>query len=181
MNEKEKKKISKLLSLVLRHAPETIGLELDKNGWAATVDIVNKIESKFSNFTLEMLREVVETNDKQRFVFSEDETKIRANQGHSLKTIDLDLEAKEPPFTLYHGTASKNMRSIKASGIDKRQRQHVHLSADKETAHKVGSRHGAPVILKIDAYQMSEDGLVFFQSENGVWLTDFIDPKYISQ
>ena len=181
MNEKEKIKISKLLSLVLRHAPETIGLELDKNGWAATEVIVNKLERKFSDFTLEILQEVVKTNDKQRFVFSEDETKIRANQGHSLKTIDLALEAKEPPHTLYHGTASRNLESIMKTGIDKRNRQHVHLSADKETAHKVGSRHGVPVILKIDAYQMSEDGLVFFQSENGVWLTDFIDPKYIKK
>lgn len=181
MNEKEKRKISKSLSLVLRHAPETIGLELDENGWAQTAAILSKYQTRFPGFSIEMLREVVQTNDKQRFAFNEDETKIRANQGHSLKTVDINLEAKEPPHIVYHGTAERNVDSITKNGIDKRSRQHVHLSADKETAHKVGSRHGAPIILKIDSYKMSQDGLVFFQSANGVWLTDFIDPKYIKQ
>lgn len=181
MNENKKKKISKFLSLVLRHAPETIDLELDKNGWASTAELIDKCKPKFSMMNMEILREVVQTNDKQRFAFGEKEEMIRANQGHSVKSVDIALEPKEPPYTLYHGTATKNMNSILKDGIDKRGRQHVHLSDNIETAQKVGSRHGVPVILKIDAYRMKEDGVVFYLSNNGVWLTDYIAPNYIKQ
>ena len=181
MNEQQKKKISKFLSLVLRHAPETIGLELDKQGWAQTSDLITKCKNKFGELNLEKVKEVVQTNDKQRFALNEDFTMIRANQGHSLKSVDIALEPKKPPYTLYHGTASKNVESILTNGIDKRSRRHVHLSAEKQTAEMIGSRHGVPVILKIDSYGMSKEGILFYLSDNGVWLTDFIDPKYIKQ
>ncbi|MDR2237288.1 MAG: RNA 2'-phosphotransferase [Chryseobacterium sp.] len=180
MNEIEKKRISKFLSLILRHQPETIHLKLDENGWADVEELRLKSALKRVYFTLEELDEVVETNNKKRFAYNEDKTKIRASQGHSID-IDLSLEALQPPDFLYHGTAEANIHSIVEKGIEKRNRQHVHLSIDKETAAKVGMRHGKPVILTIRTGKMHEDGISFYRSANGVWLTDFVDSKYISK
>lgn len=180
MNEQQKKKISKFLSLILRHQPEIINLTLDKNGWANVDELKEKCSKNNMDFTLEELDEVVETNDKKRFIFNEDKTKIRANQGHSID-IDLALKTQQPPEFLYHGTAQNNVDSILEKGIEKRSRQHVHLSLDKETATKVGMRHGKPVILTIRTGKMYEDGVLFYLSENKVWLTDFIESKYISR
>jgi putative RNA 2'-phosphotransferase len=179
MNEQQKKKISKFLSYVLRHHPELIGLDLDEKGWANVEELITKSTNDSQGFTFEELNEIVETNDKKRFIFNEDKTRIRANQGHSID-IDLALKPQQPPEFLYHGTAHNNVDSILEKGIEKRDRQHVHLSLDKETATKVGMRHGKPVILTIKTGQMSEDGILFYFSENGVWLTDFVDAKYIS-
>ncbi|RTZ50289.1 RNA 2'-phosphotransferase [Chryseobacterium arthrosphaerae] len=180
MNEIEKKRISKFLSLILRHQPETIGLKLDENGWADVEDLRARSAKRSVYFTPKELDEVVETNNKKRFAFNEDKTMIRASQGHSI-AIDLALETLQPPDFLYHGTAETNIASILENGIEKRTRQHVHLSADKETATKVGMRHGKPVILTIRTGKMHEDGIEFYQSANGVWLTDFVDAKYISK
>lgn len=178
MNEQDKKKISKFLSLILRHQPETINLTLDGSGWADVGELREKCAKHKIDFTLEDLDEVVETNDKKRFIFNEDKTKIRANQGHSID-IDLALEPQQPPEFLYHGTARSNVDSIVEKGIERRNRQHVHLSLDKETATKVGMRHGKPVILTIRTGKMFDDGVLFYLSENKVWLTDFVDAKYI--
>lgn len=180
MNEIENKRISKFLSLILRHQPETIHLHLDENGWADVEELITKSARKRVHFTMEELDEVVETNNKKRFAFNEDKTKIRANQGHSID-IDLALIPQQPPEYLYHGTAESNISSIMEKGIEKRSRQHVHLSADKDTATKVGMRHGKPVILTIRTGKMSEEGIQFYLSDNGVWLTDFVDTKYISK
>jgi len=139
---------------------------------------MEKSKAKKVYFDIDILTEVVETNNKKRFTFNEDKTKIRANQGHSID-IDINLDPMEPPAELYHGTAIANIDLIRASGIEKRNRQHVHLSHELDTAKNVGSRHGKPIILTIDAKQMQEDGCLFYISKNGVWLTDFIDPKYI--
>lgn len=178
MNDKNIRHKSKFLSLILRHQPEKIGLELDKNGWADIDDLIAKSIQHKVYFDLEILDEVVRTNNKKRFTFNEDKTRIRANQGHSID-IDIQLKPLRPPAILYHGTARRNLDSILASGIDKRSRQHVHLSHELGTAHNVGSRHGKPIILHIDAQRMHADGCLFYFSKNEVWLTDFIDPKYI--
>lgn len=180
MNEIENKKISKFLSLILRHQPETIHLKLDENGWADVRELIEKSARNRMRFTLGELDEVVETNNKKRFAFNEDKTKIRANQGHSID-VDLALISQQPPEFLYHGTAEANMASILEKGIEKRNRQHVHLSSDKETATKVGMRHGKPVILIIRTGEMFKDKIQFYLSDNGVWLTDFVDVKYISK
>jgi putative RNA 2'-phosphotransferase len=180
MNEQHKKKISKFLSLVLRHKPEIINLNLDENGWANVDELITKSTNDSQSFTFEELEEIVETNDKKRFVFNEDKTEIRANQGHSID-INLALIPQQPPEFLYHGTAQTNIDSILQKGIEKRSRQHVHLSQDKETANKVGMRHGKPLILVVKTKEMFEDGIEFYLSENKVWLTDFVDAKYISQ
>jgi putative RNA 2'-phosphotransferase len=180
MNEQQKKRISKFLSLILRHQPETISLKLDQNGWANIDELMEKSSKNKMDFTLKELDEVVETNDKKRFIFNQDKTKIRANQGHSVD-IDLALKPQQPPEFLYHGTAQAHIDSILEKGIEKRSRQHVHLSSDKETAEKVGMRHGKPVILTIRTGKMAEDGILFYLSENNVWLTDFVDAKYISK
>lgn len=173
------KKISKFLSLVLRHKPETIkGLILDENGWAAVEVLLQGMNDMGLEVSLEALKEVVESNDKQRFKFNDDCTKIRANQGHSIK-VELQLQPKVPPPVLYHGTAIQNLVPIKQEGLTKQKRHHVHLSSDRATAKKVGMRHGKPIILEINAGRMHSDGIDFYLSENGVWLTSFVDTKYI--
>lgn len=178
MNEKERKIISKFLSLVLRHQPETIQLTLDGNGWANVEELIAKCAKHNYGFSKEELREIVFTNDKKRFSFNEEETGIRANQGHSIE-VDLALNASEPPEVLYHGTVSKFLENIQREGLLKMSRQHVHLSKDKETAEKVASRRGSPIILVVNSIKMQGDGFTFFISENGVWLTDHVPAKYI--
>lgn len=172
------KNISKLLSLVLRHAPEKIGLQLDKNGWAKVDELIEQCKVNNKQIDQNLLELVVETNDKKRFIFNEDKTKIRANQGHSID-INLNLEAMSPPNFLYHGTVSKFMENIRKDGLKKMNRQHVHLSKDLDTAIKVGSRRGKPIILSIRSGDMDKNGFLFYCSENGVWLTDHVPNKYI--
>ncbi|MBD3904392.1 RNA 2'-phosphotransferase [Chryseobacterium sp. Ch-15] len=181
MTEQQKKKTSKFLSYVLRHHPELINLNLDENGWANVDELITKSKrNPHEGISFEELNEIVETNDKKRFIFNEDKTRIRANQGHSID-INLAFVPQQPPEFLYHGTAQSNIDSIFEKGIEKRNRQHVHLSEDKETATKVGMRHGKPIILTINTEKMFNDGIEFYLSENNVWLTDFVDAKYIRQ
>ncbi|WP_055447703.1 RNA 2'-phosphotransferase [Lacinutrix mariniflava] len=180
MNEKDKKRISKFLSLVLRHDPEHIDLRLDKNGWAIIDELQTKSKSRRIFFSVEELKTIVITNDKQRFSFNEDETKIRANQGHSVKTIDLEFEAVEPPMFLYHGTVSKFIGAIRKEGLQKRSRQHVHLSKSIDTAITVGSRRGKPLVLSVRTGDMFKKGFKFYQSKNDVWLTDRVPIEFIN-
>lgn len=176
MNKKQHKQTSKFLSLILRHSPETIDLVLDENGWANVEDI---LANKKFRINFEDLKEVVKNCDKQRFTLDEDNTKIRANQGHSLKNVDLQFTAIKPPAVLYHGTVDKFMDAIKEVGLKKMSRQHVHLSEEKETAIKVGSRRRKPVILTVDSGEMNNQGIEFYQSDNGVWLTDNVPSNFI--
>ena len=175
----ENKTISKFLSLVLRHSPEKIDLELDSAGWANVDDLLTKMNSNGQSINFDILQFIVETNKKKRFAFNSDKTKIRANQGHSIK-IEHGFESITPPEILYHGTGKKSIESILRTGIEKRDRHHVHLSADKETALKVGQRHGKPVILEIMSLKMNENGHKFYMSENNVWLTDFVPTEFIN-
>jgi putative RNA 2'-phosphotransferase len=177
-SEKEKKKISKFISFVLRHKPETIGMVLDNNGYANTNELIDKMKGNGFDITFEILQEVVSSNEKQRFSFDETKTKIRANQGHSI-LVDVELKVADPPVFLYHGTGEKNVSAILETGLDKKGRQHVHLSIDKETAISVGGRHGKPKVFRVSASQMKADGFTFYLSENGVWLTVHIPVKYI--
>ncbi len=178
MNEKTAKEISKFLSLILRHSPETIQLKLDENGWANVTELITQSNKRHKKMDLELLDYVVENNDKKRFVFNEDKTKIRASQGHSI-SVELNLKEVKPLDYLYHGTVGKSIQSIREQGLQKMKRQHVHLSKDTETALKVGSRRGIPIILTVNARRMQEDGYLFYLSENGVWLTDEVPAKYI--
>lgn len=179
LNENQIRKISTFMSLVLRHKPQEIGLILDENGWISVEEFIYQMNAYGNTITLEILKHIVETNDKKRFAFNEDGTKIRASQGHSV-SIDLDLTPQIPFDYLYHGTVNKFLESIKKEGLKKMSRQHVHLSKDKETAIKVGSRRGIPVILIVNTKQMHEDGYKFYLSENGVWLCDEVPVKYIN-
>ena len=169
---------SKFMSLVLRHRPETIGLTLDANGWADVSDLIACSRRGNLPLTQELIDEVVETNDKKRFVFSEDGVRIRAAQGHSI-SVDLQMTPQEPPALLYHGTASRFVDSIRREGLRKGNRNHVHLSLDVATATSVGQRHGRPVILTIQAGKMWEAGLLFYCSDNGVWLTEGVPLEYL--
>ena len=179
MEEARKKSIGKFLSLILRHEPSKIGIQLDANGWADIEELIQKCGKYRVSFTRKELEEIGATNNKKRYSLNDDQTKIRANQGHSI-AVDLEFTPQEPPAFLYHGTADRFLPSIYSEGIKKMSRQHVHLSQDKETAIAVGSRHGRVVVLTILAGKMQEEGLLFYCSANGVWLTDYIDPKYIS-
>jgi putative RNA 2'-phosphotransferase len=177
--EQQLKHISKFMSLVLRHKPETIGLQLDENGWVSVAELIEKLNAKGAAVNIAIVNTVVDTNDKKRFAFNEDKTMIRANQGHSIE-VELNLKAVTPPDVLYHGTASRFVESILKEGLQKQQRQQVHLSQLQETATAVGSRHGKPVILNINAKAMAEAGFAFYLSDNGVWLVDSVPVEYIT-
>ncbi len=172
-------KISKFLSLILRHKPETIGIALDAQGWADVEELLVKAAENGRTIERRTLDEVVRTNDKKRFVISKDGRRIRAAQGHSLD-LDLRFEQQAPPALLYHGTAERNIDAILARGLNKMARHHVHLSADRDTAHKVGIRYGKPVILLVDTAKMARQGFVFYLSANGVWLTDHVPAEYLA-
>lgn len=176
--EKKLKQISKFMSLVLRHKPETIGLALNENGWADIQEMIDKMNATGAEVDFELIQTVVETNDKKRFAFNEDQTMIRASQGHSVE-VDLELTELQPPELLYHGTIQESVDLIRTEGLKKMSRQHVHLSKDKETAHKVGSRRGKPVILVVRAAAMHAAGHSFYLSANEVWLTDEVPVQYI--
>jgi putative RNA 2'-phosphotransferase len=171
-------RISKFLSRVLRHRPDSIGLLLDEGGYAKVDDLLAAANRSGMPLDMVVLRKVVEENEKQRFAFSDDGLRIRASQGHSI-SVDLGLVAVEPPELLYHGTAVRFLKSIRRDGLLRGKRHHVHLSPDIETALKVGSRHGPPVVLAIDAGRMQKDGFSFYRSTNGVWLTDHVPVRYI--
>lgn len=173
------KSLSKFLSLVLRHAPETIDLELDSEGWANCSELIAAANLKGKDFDLEQLKRVVAESDKQRFGFSSDGLFIRANQGHSVE-VDLKLQQLTPPAVLFHGTVERFLESIRRTGLEKGKRHHVHLSADRSTADIVGKRRGDAIVLTIDAAAMVHRGHHFFQSNNGVWLCDHIPPDFIS-
>jgi putative RNA 2'-phosphotransferase len=179
MNEKEIKSISKFLSYTLRHHPQSIGLNLNEEGWADVAELLQKSGTKFNGITKSMLDVVVATNDKKRFTYNEDGTMIRASQGHSIE-VALNLPSQIPPEILYHGTVEKFIPAIKEEGLKKMNRQHVHLSAEKATAINVGSRRGLPIILTVHSKQMNENGYTFYLSDNGVWLTEEVPPLFIS-
>lgn len=177
MNDKHKK-TSKMISLILRHNPGFINTSLDENGWLSVDELITGIRSKGINIDRKTLEEIVDTNNKKRFAFSEDQMQIRANQGHSID-VDVELKEVEPPEFLFHGTVDRFMQNIRKKGLLKMNRQHVHLSKDRETAVNVGSRRGKPIILTVRTGAMHRDGYSFYLSENGVWLTDHVKPKYL--
>jgi len=171
-------KVSKFLSLVLRHKPEHIRLTLDREGWADIDELIARAGTHGMPLTRETVLRVVETSDKQRFALDQAGQRIRANQGHSID-VDLGLEPREPPPILFHGTATTAIASIRGKGLHAATRQHVHLSPDEATAIKVRRRHGPPVVLRIDAARMRTAGHEFFCSTNGVWLTDSVPTEFI--
>jgi len=170
--------LSKFLSLVLRHEPQRIGIELDEAGWTPVDMLLRKASTAGRPLTRELLDEVVASSDKQRFAFSEDGLRIRANQGHSVE-VELDLPAVQPPDVLFHGTASRFLAAILREGLDRRSRHHVHLTQDRQTALSVGQRYGQAVILGIDAKAMFAQGHEFRRTANAVWLTDAVPAAFI--
>ncbi|AUO78347.1 TPA: RNA 2'-phosphotransferase [Clostridioides difficile] len=174
----KKDKLSIFISLILRHKPEIIGIKLDDYGYADVNELIEKINNTGRNINIEILEQIVKEDNKQRYSFNEDRSKIRANQGHSIN-IDVELKELEPPEYLYHGTATRFLDNIKNEGIIKQSRLYVHLSRDIDTAIKVGKRHGTPVILKINTGKMYENGYKFYLSENNVWLCEYIPFKYV--
>ena len=178
MSNRERVRVSKFLSLHLRHQPEALGLVLEPGGWVAIDALLRGAATAGMTITREELEEVVRESDKQRFAIDETGTRIRANQGHSTE-VDLQLEPAEPPAELYHGTPEHNLEVILRDGLKKMARHHVHLSPDVATAAKVGERRGRAAILVIDAARMHAEGHAFFRSENGVWLVDSVLPVYL--
>ncbi|MFO0841246.1 MAG: RNA 2'-phosphotransferase [Gemmataceae bacterium] len=178
MNPKRLVHVSKFLSRHLRHAPADIGLSLRPGGWVAVNDLLAGCQRAGLPLTRGDLEEVVATNDKQRFAFDDTGEKIRANQGHSVE-VDLQLQPTTPPDVLYHGTSTNTVGEILKTGLKRMRRHHVHLSAAVPTAEKVGSRHGRPAVLVVDAAAMRRDGLEFYRSANGVWLVEEVPPTYL--
>lgn len=176
----EMTKISKFLSLVLRHQPEKIGIQLDREGWTDIEKLLQAIQQQGLSLDLAMLHTLVEQNDKKRFQISENDLQIRAVQGHSTASVNRQMQAIQPPTVLYHGTASRFLDSIWQQGLLAGQRHAVHLSADIETATTVGQRYGKPVVLSVNTAQMVHDGFEFYQAENGVWLTEHVPAQYLS-
>jgi putative RNA 2'-phosphotransferase len=179
MNEKQLKTISKFLSLTLRHQPQLIGLQLNQEGWADVNELIQKGSQHHPELTKAVLDLVVSTNDKKRFAYNEDESKIRASQGHSID-IELNIEPKQPPEYLHHGTVDKFMEAIKKEGLQKMKRNHVHLSATTDTAITVGNRRGEAIILTVFSGRMHEEGYLFYLSANGVWLTEAVPVEFIN-
>ena len=171
------KDVSKYMSFILRHKPDAIGITLDEHGWANVDELIAGI-AKDNEFNMEILEEIVRTDEKQRYSFNEDKSLIRANQGHSI-LVDVELEEKEPPELLWHGTGEKYVASIDVQGLIPKSRLYVHLSKDEDTAVKVGKRHGKPVLYHVKAKQMYGDGYKFYLSANGVWLTKEVPVKYL--
>lgn len=179
LREKDVVRLSKFMSLVLRHQPEHIGIELDEQGWTDIATLLEKAAHKGVRMDMQTLEQVVDTNSKKRFAFNEDKTRIRASQGHSVE-VELGYEAQTPPDVLYHGTPERFVNSILNDGIKKMQRHHVHLSTDIATTMQVGARRGSPVLLRIDAKAMHAAGYNFYCSANGVWLCDEVPAEFIS-
>lgn len=171
--------LSKLIALVLRHKPEKIGITLDEHGWANVDDLIEGIK-KTRAFDMATLEVIVATDNKMRYSFNEDKTKIRANQGHSIP-VDVELEEAIPPDILYHGTGMKFVESIDKKGLIPKTRLYVHLSSNVDTAIKVGSRHGEPVVYSVKSRQMHRDGYKFYLSKNGVWLTKTVPVEYLEK
>ena len=171
------KNISKYLSLILRHKPEVIGISLDEHGWANVEELIAGIAKDY-DFNMELLEEIVRSDEKQRYSFNEDKTLIRANQGHSVP-VDVELVEQIPPDILWHGTGEKYVSAIDTEGLIPKSRLYVHLSKDEDTATKVGTRHGKPVVYHVLAKKMYDDGYKFFISVNGVWLTKTVPVKYL--
>lgn len=176
----EKDSMSKFVSLVLRHHPEAAYIQLDEHGWADVGQLLSGMKRAGRKISMEMLEEIVRTDEKQRYSFNGDKTLIRANQGHSIP-VDVGLKELEPPEILYHGTAARFYDSIQKQGLRPMSRLYVHLSKDIETAVSVGKRHGKPVVLKVYSGVMYQEGVSFYLSENGVWLTGKVEPKYFEQ
>ena len=171
-------KVSKFLSLVLRHKPEEIGIHINEHGWTDVQVLVENMTQRYPGFDLAALEEIVRTDDKQRYSFSEDRTLIRANQGHSIP-VDLELEPIEPPEYLWHGTGKKYKNSIEEIGLIPKSRRYVHLSGDIGTAMDVGKRHGEPCVYRVSSGEMHRNGFIFYRSVNGVWLTERVPVEYL--
>jgi putative RNA 2'-phosphotransferase len=178
ISEKQATSISKFLSRVLRHQPQSIGITLNEQGWVNVDELLQQATKHGKAITIGILTHVVETNAKKRFAFSGDKRQIRASQGHSIP-VQLGYEPQVPPDVLYHGTGSQSVQSILETGIHKRSRQQVHLSADVDTAIRVGSRHGKPFVFMILAKLMHEQGYQFLLSANGVWLTESVPSHFL--
>lgn len=173
--------ISKFLSYILRHEPETIGVVLDKEGWAKISDLILCSTKEGCKLNNNIICDLVENSDKKRFSISDDGLRIRAAQGHSTQQVNIDHKEITPPDILYHGTATRFIVAIREQGLVPLSRQYVHLSSDEDTAIRVGQRHGKPLVLKINALNMYEQGFKFFQADNGVWLTDIVPYQFIQE
>lgn len=174
--------LSKFLSLILRHDPSSANVTMDKNGWVVVSDLLIGMSAKGKTVTMQNIEDIVSEDSKGRYSFNDDKTKIRANQGHSIH-VDLGLKSEIPPKILYHGTNSRFLEAILKEGLKPMSRQHVHLSDKLETAENVGDRRfktGTNThVFHIETTPMVADGIKFYKSENGVWLTDGIAPKYL--
>lgn len=166
-------KTSKRLSHVLRHCQSPLYIDLN-GGWASVNTIL-----KILDITRTQLDEIVATDAKTRYSYDDTGTKIRANQGHSIPGVIVEMDRPTPPEFLYHGTATRFLESIMQEGLKPMKRQWVHISSDYETAISVGKRHGNPIVLRVSAQQFVADGHELYLSANGVWQARAVPPSYL--
>ena len=182
---RSKEKISIHLSYLLRHAPEAAGLDMDRHGWVNVSQLIANVNaSGKAQLTLELLKEIVATDNKGRYRFSPDGKRIKACQGHSISWVEPELEARTPPEFLYHGTTTEALQDIMKSGAILRMSRHaVHMQADVDKAWQSAARrkNKTPVVLKIAAGKMSQNGIAFSVSENGVWFCERVPTEYIEE
>jgi putative RNA 2'-phosphotransferase len=172
-------RLSKFLSFVLRHDPRAVGIALDPSGWVDVDHLLEQCRAHGRPISREELEAVVTAGPKRRFAVSDDGRRVRASQGHSID-VELGYQPAAPPELLYHGTVAASLAAIRASGLERMARHHVHLSPDEATARTVGGRRGRPVVLRVAAGRMHRDGHTFYLSASGVWLTDRVPPEYIA-
>ena len=180
-NDREQTRMGRYLCLILRHQPEAIGITLDRHGWADVDSLLEGVTRTKFPLSRTMLEEIVATDEKMRYSFNEDRTKIRANQGHSVY-VDVEMEEKTPPEFLWHGTSANNAASIEASGLNPGTRLYVHLSEDYETAVRVGHRkRGETIVYRVKSGEMAQNGFVFWRSANGVWQSKYVPAMYLER
>lgn len=179
--DKKNHEISKFLSYILRHEPQSIGLQLNNEGWANIELLISKANKHGQELNFTLIKDIVKSSDKKRFSISSNGLFIRALQGHSTSSVKLQHEEKKPPNILYHGTATRFLDSIRKQGLIAGSRHHVHMSQDLLTAANVGQRYGKLVIIEIEALKMHKQGFKFFQAQNSVWLTDHVPNNFISE
>lgn len=179
MTPAEQIKISKFLSLVLRHDPGAAFVHPDVNGWVPVDALLVGMRRAGFSVSRAALEQIVAESPKKRFTFGDNGQRIRAAQGHSIE-VDLGLAPSTPPNPLFHGTAAATMPQILAEGLRPMARQQIHLSNDAETARTVGARHGKPAILEVDTAGAQRAGIRFFLADNGVWLADAIPAGFLT-
>ena len=180
----KKDQLSIYLSWVLRHSPEALGLDMDRRGWVSVDRLLDGVNAAGKHtLTQEQLRDIVATDAKGRYRFSEDGTRIKACQGHTVPWVEPELEFLPPPRWLYHGTTTEAVGAIMDSGgISKMGRHAVHMHGELWEAWRSARRRRGkrPAVLKIDGEALAASGMAVGRTENGGWCCERVPRAFIA-